>query len=75
MDIGKRITVDPAVQHGKPVVQGTRVPVARLVAAVAGGMSVSEAAETYGVQAEDVSAALNYAAVLVDGESIYPIPG
>lgn len=31
-----RIVVDPAIQHGKPVIRGTRVPVARIVGGLAG---------------------------------------
>lgn len=32
-----RIEIDPQVQHGKPVIKGTRVPVHILVGSVAGG--------------------------------------
>ena len=54
----ERIVVDPNVQHGKPVIQGTRVPVVRLIGGLAGGMSIEQVAEEYGVTAEDVRAAL-----------------
>lgn len=68
-----RITVDTEVQHGKPVIEGTRVPVHVLVGAVAGGMSLDEVAEEYGVEAQDVQAALEYASRLVSGEEIQPL--
>ena len=42
-----RIAIDPAVQGGKPVVKGTRVPVQVIVGALAGGMTVAEACEEY----------------------------
>lgn len=60
-----RIEIDPQVQHGNPVIKGTRVAVHILVGSVAGGMGVDEVAEAYGVSAEDVKAALAYAADLV----------
>ncbi len=75
MDLTDRIVADTAVQHGKPVIRGTRVPVARLISAVAGGMTAAEAAEAYGVGSDDVRAALDYAVSLVEQEEIYPIPG
>ncbi len=53
-----RIVIDPKVQHGKPVIRGTRVPVARIVGGLAGGMSLKKVQEDYGVTAEDVCAAL-----------------
>jgi hypothetical protein len=40
-----RIVVDPKIQHGKPVIRGTRVPVARIVGGLAGGMTFQEVQE------------------------------
>ena len=40
----ERVVLDPEVQHGKPVIRGTRVPVARIVGGLAGGMSKDEVA-------------------------------
>ena len=37
-----RIVIDPAMQHGTPVIRGTRVPVARLLGGLAGGMTPAE---------------------------------
>ncbi len=34
-----RIVIDPEICHGKPVVRGTRTPVAIVVGSLAGGMS------------------------------------
>ena len=31
-----RLVIDPAMQHGKPVIRGTRVPVARILGGLAG---------------------------------------
>lgn len=69
-----RIEIDPQIQHGKPVVSGTRVPVHILVGSVAGGMTVEEVAEEYGVEREDVMAALEYASLRVSEEDFTPLP-
>lgn len=37
-----RINIDPAVCHGKPVIRGTRVPVAIVLGSLAGGMAYEE---------------------------------
>ena len=66
VEIASGVTVDPEVRAGKPVVKGTRVPVALVVGQLAGGM----AAEEYGISIEDVRAALSYAASGVANEDI-----
>lgn len=71
---GDRIEIDPEVQHGKPVIQGTRVPVHILVGSVAGGMSLEQVADEYGVEVEDVRAALEYATHLVSEEEVTSLP-
>jgi uncharacterized protein (DUF433 family) len=35
----ERIVIDPEIQHGKPVIKGTRVPVTRIIGGMAGGMT------------------------------------
>jgi len=69
-----RISIDPAVQHGKPVIRGTRVPVARILGSLAGGMSREEIASEYRVTLDDIAAALEFATELVDDEQFYPLP-
>ena len=69
-----RIVIDPNIQHGKPVIRGTRVPVARIVGGLAGGMSFQEVREAYGVTADDVRAALEFANQLVEQEEFHPLP-
>ncbi|HLA80650.1 MAG TPA: DUF433 domain-containing protein [Thermoleophilia bacterium] len=69
VQLAPRIVVDPAIRFGKPVIEGTRVPVELVVAKLAGGMTVEEVAEEYELTPEDVRAALGYAArVLADEE-------
>ena len=57
----ERISIDATVQHGKPVIRGTRVPVVRLIGGLAGGMTIEQVADEYGVTEVDVRAALTYA--------------
>ena len=57
MEIAPRIVVDQAVRFGRPVIRGTRVPVATVVAKLAGGMSVDEIVAEYDVSVEDLQAA------------------
>jgi uncharacterized protein (DUF433 family) len=69
-----RISIDPGVQHGKPVIRGTRVPVARILGSLAGGMSREEIVKEYRVTLEDIAAALEFATELVDDEQFHPLP-
>lgn len=62
IEIAPRIVVDERVRFGKPVIRGTRVPVDVLVGKLASGITVEEVAVEYGVEREDVLAALAYAA-------------
>jgi uncharacterized protein (DUF433 family) len=69
-EIAPRIVVDEAIHFGKPVIQGTRVPVETIVGKLAGGMTQDEVVAEFGVTKEDVLAALAYAAKSVAGERI-----
>lgn len=69
-EIAPRIVVDEAVRFGRPVIQGTRVPVDLVIGKLAGGMSNKEVAEEYGLTKEDVLAALSYAAQTIADERI-----
>lgn len=72
--MNERIIIDPEIQHGKPVIRGTRVPVARLVGGIAGGMTVEQVRDAYDVSIEDVRAALEFATELVEQEEFHPLP-
>lgn len=69
-EIAPRIVVDPEVRFGRPVIEGTRVPVDVLVAKLAAGMSPEEVSAEYGVTVEDVRAALSYAAAVLASEEV-----
>lgn len=70
VEIAPRIVVDPAVRFGKPIIRGTRVPVALVLSKLAGGMTVDSLQDEYDLQPEDIQAALHYAAQLVAGEDL-----
>ena len=73
--MNERIVIDPKVCHGKPVVRGTRMPVALVVGSLAGGMSFEDVQREYGLTLEDIRAALKFAGELVDQEQYHPLPG
>ena len=65
--MSSRISINPAVCHGKPVISGTRVLVSALLGALAGGDSVETLLEDYpSVTREDIAAALEFAKELSD---------
>jgi uncharacterized protein (DUF433 family) len=68
-----RIVLDPEIQHGKPVIRGTRVPITRIIGGLAGGMTNEEIIREYDVTEQDIRAALNYAAELIDTEEFFPL--
>ena len=59
--MNSRIVIDPAIQHGKPIIYGTRVPIIRILGGLAGGMHIDDIVREYEVTEEDVRAALAYA--------------
>jgi uncharacterized protein (DUF433 family) len=62
-----RISVDPAVCGGRPVIAGTRLRVTDVLEMLAGGASAAEIAADYPYLTEnDVRAALAYAAAQAD---------
>ena len=68
-DLLDRITVDPDVLVGKPVIKGTRIPVYIIVELVANGVSTKEILKEYPrLKEEDIKAALLYASKLVESE-------
>lgn len=62
VEIAPRIVIDPAVRFGKPVIQGTRMTVAAILAKLAGGMSIEDVIQEYELSQADILAALGYAA-------------
>jgi uncharacterized protein (DUF433 family) len=71
--MNERIVIDPRICHGKPIIRGTRMPVALVVGSLAGGMSFEEVECEYKLTREDIRAALKFAGELVDREQHYPL--
>lgn len=58
-----RITIDPEVRGGKPIIRGTRITVVDMLEYMAGGMSIDEIlADFPGLTAEDLRAVLAFTA-------------
>jgi uncharacterized protein (DUF433 family) len=59
----QRISIDPNVCFGKPVIKGTRIWVSQILDYLADGMTISEVLAEYPyISEEDVRAALAYGA-------------
>lgn len=71
----QRISIDPKVMVGKPVIRGTRIPVELLVRMVAQEIPRDEILQDYPrLEPEDIQAALLYAAAVVAHEDVFPLP-
>ena len=69
-----RITVDPAVCHGKPCGRGLRYPVEVLLELLSSGMTHDEILADYeDLERDDLLAALAYAARLARTESLQSV--
>ena len=68
----KRIVVGPRIMFGKPVIKGTRLPVEIIVEKVAYGATIEDLRKDYPfLKADDIRAALLYAAKRIANEEIY----
>uniref|UniRef100_A0A7C2JYG4 DUF433 domain-containing protein n=1 Tax=Schlesneria paludicola TaxID=360056 RepID=A0A7C2JYG4_9PLAN len=75
MSLSNRITVDPAILVGKPVVRGTRLSVEFLIGLLAQGWSEAEILRNYpGLTHEDLLACLAYAQETLQSERVFPTP-
>lgn len=65
-----RISLDPKVLVGKPVIKGTRLSVEFVVGLLADGWTHAEIIDQYGVVDEDIIACLEYARDLLSSERV-----
>lgn len=71
----ERITVDPKVLVGKPVVKGTRIAVEFVVDLLARGWTVDLILREYDhLTVEDIQACLAYARDTLKSEQVYLVP-
>jgi len=69
-----RITMNPTVLAGKPVIRGLRISVEHVLLSLSAGIPADELLTEYpDLQPEDLSACLAYAAEMIGAERVYPI--
>jgi uncharacterized protein (DUF433 family) len=74
-DLRRRITFDPAIFGGKPIVRGRRLAVEHVLGLLAAGESVEALLENYPwLEREDILACLLYAYSVVARERLEVLP-
>lgn len=73
MDWQTHVVSDPAICHGKACIKGSRVLVSVILDNLADGESMNDIASTYQITADDVRAAIQYAAELAK-QRVVPLP-
>ena len=69
-----RISIDPGVLAGKPVIRGTRLSVEFIVDLLAQGWAQSDIVRNYpGLAHQDIVACLQYASEVLRSEKVYPL--
>ena len=69
-----RIVVNPAIHHGEPCIAGTRVSVSVVVGSIADGDTPDKLLDAYPqLTAEDIKAALKFAAEAVNNSDFVPL--
>lgn len=67
----ERITADPSIFGGKPVIRGLRIPVELILALLAAGESAEAILDDYPeLEPDDVRACLTYAHAVIAGDRI-----
>ena len=74
MNYRGRIEINPKVLAGKPVIKGTRMPVALVLNLLAKGYTVDRIVEAYPhLKKADVMAAIEYSQERINRENIMPL--
>lgn len=69
-----RITINPKIMVGKPVIKGTRIPVEAILKKLAQNIDVEEILKDFPrITKEDIQAAIMYAESIVEDTEIFPI--
>jgi len=70
----KRITINPKVMVGKPIIRGTRLTVEYILNLLAHGATVAEILEEYeGLTQEDIQACLLFATKSLENTTFMPL--
>ena len=73
-DLLSRITIDPAICHGKPCIRGLRYPVELILELLSSGMTIDEILVDYeDLERDDVLASLSFAARLSRTKRLQPL--
>jgi uncharacterized protein (DUF433 family) len=74
MNWEEKITLDPTILQGKPIIRGTRLAVEFILDLLAQGWSESDLLHNYpGLTSADISACLAYASERLRAEKVYPL--
>ncbi|MDP2156630.1 MAG: DUF433 domain-containing protein [Nitrospirota bacterium] len=74
MDWRDRISIDPAILVGKPVIKGTRIAVEFVIDLLSQGWNEPEILRNYpGITHEDILACLKYAGETLQSEKVFPL--
>lgn len=69
-----RITLNPEILVGKPIIKGTRLSVEFIIDLLSQGWSINEILRNYPeISAEDIQACLSYASETLKSEKVYAI--
>jgi len=70
----RRIEVNPEILSGKPVINGTRIPVYVILNLLSEGYSINEIIEFYpDLTREDILECIKYASKVIERQEIYEI--
>jgi uncharacterized protein (DUF433 family) len=70
-----RITVNPEILAGKPIIKGTRISVEHILDLLANGWAQETILENYPqLKKQDITAVLKYATQMLKEEKVYPLP-
>jgi len=72
LKLADKIIVDDKILHGKPVIEGTRIPVHSILELLSNGLTADEIIKDYyeHIKKEDIFACIRYAKSLIENEEI-----
>lgn len=66
-----KITIDPKICHGKPIIKGTRIMLVNILSLLAGGYNILEVQEYYPeLTLEEIKESIQYAVKSIQEEEI-----
>lgn len=70
----QRISIDPEILAGKPIIRGMRISVEQIINLLSEGMSSKEIIDEFPIlEEDDIRAALVYAHEMLLDECVYPV--